>query len=275
MKFTEITTPYEKKKMLLFKSSGNGITSRFVEVRHVADAIYMGKVEKREGCSYESCDIYFCLAACDIGICIGGTPVDEDVQEVCGRYSCFGSGSEEEFIAHLDSREREGIFIPKNMLALAEVVKPEKIARYAASNEDVLRQREEQRAVEEAARKQKDAAYVEERNREAQAKIDAAVHILQNDGALENTVIEIFRSRYNHSVYSVINYLLRQYGINVPLRTQGWINSKLVTATIENGACEYLQYRRSKNGRCSQAVFGCLTELAQAVRKETKNGSVA
>lgn len=62
-------------------------------------------------------------------------------------------------------------------------------------------------------------------------------------------------------------YLMRQYGIKAPLRTQGWINEKLVWAAIEDGVCEQVKYRAPKNARCSQTVFICLTELAQATRK--------
>lgn len=50
-------------------------------------------------------------------------------------------------------------------------------------------------------------------------------------------------------------YLMRQYGIKAPLRTQGWINEKLVWAAIEDGVCEQVKYRAPKNARCSQTVF--------------------
>ena len=161
------------------------------------------------------------------------------------------------------------------MLALAAEIKPENISRYVSSNEEILRWREEQRAAEQAARKQADMAYVAERNQEVQAKVDAAVQILRNDGILKNEDIEIYRSRYDYRVYSVVNHLMRQFGIKVPLRTQGWINDKLATATIRDGVCVHVQYRKTKNGKGSQAVFGYLTELTKAVRKEAAHESVA
>ena len=274
MQFTEITAPYEKKKMFVYNSTGHGVTTHYVEVRHVDGCLYMGQIEKREGCSYESCDLYFYLASCGAGIRIDGVPVDEGVREVCGRYRGLG-GSADEFIACLDRRMEQGVFIPKNMLALAAEIKPEKISRYVSSNEEILRLREEQRAAEQAAQKQANADYVAEMNQEAQAKVDAAVRILRNDGILKNEDIEIYRSRYDYRVYSVVNYLMRQYGIKVPLRTQGWINDKLATAVIKDGVCEHVQYRKTKNGKGSQAVFGYLTELAQATRREAAYESVA
>ena len=35
MNFIEIATPYEKKKMIVYKSNGDGITRRNISVRHV------------------------------------------------------------------------------------------------------------------------------------------------------------------------------------------------------------------------------------------------
>ena len=274
MQFTEITTPYEKKKMFLFKSTGNGVMTRYVEVRHVDGCLFMGQIEKREGRSYETCDLFFYLAACGAGIRIDGVPADKDVREVCGRYRGLG-GSADEFIAYLDRRMEQGVYIPKNMLALAAEIKPENIGGYLSSNEEILHRREAQEAAEKAAREQADMAYVAEKNQEAQAKVDAVVQILRNDGILKNEDIEIYRSRYDYRVYSVVNHLMRRYGIKVPLRTQGWINDKLATATIRDGVCAHVQYRKTKNGKGSQAVFGFLSELAQAARKEAAYESVA
>lgn len=81
--------------------------------------------------------------------------------------------------------------------------------------------------------------------------------------------------------YSIVNYLMRRYHVEVPLRTQGWIKERLVNATIENGKCERLQYyRRTKTGRGSQKFFQCMNELIRAVtaqiteKQEAEAGSL-
>ena len=58
---------------------------------------------------------------------------------------------------------------------------------------------------------------------------------------------------------------MRQYQVEVPLRTQGWINDKLVNATVKGGKCEHLQYFCSKGGRGSQKFFECMNALIRAV----------
>lgn len=40
----------------------------------------------------------------------------------------------------------------------------------------------------------------------------------------------------------IVNHIMRRYQVDVPLRTQGWINDKLISVTIENGKCEHLRY---------------------------------
>ena len=70
---------------------------------------------------------------------------------------------------------------------------------------------------------------------------------------------------------SLILYLMREYHINVPLRTQGWIKERLTTATVQEDFCGSVTYYRAKKSPCSQKFFDCMRELIQAVHdvKET------
>ena len=108
-------------------------------------------------------------------------------------------------------------------------------------------------------------AYCKEQNQIAEQAVAAAIQIILNGGVLKNEKVCFYTSKYSTSTYSIINYLMRQYQVDVPLRTQGWINDKLVNATIKDGKCGRLQYLRSKGGRCSQKFFQCMNALIQAV----------
>lgn len=141
-------------------------------------------------------------------------------------------------------------------------ITPEVEEQVAAALENA-RLEAQRRAEEETAR---EAAYAAERNAEAQVVIDNALDVLKNDGALYNEAIKIYRGVFKYSTYSVVNYLMREYGVNVPLRTQGWINDSLYSLTIRDGSCSHLQYYKSKHGRGSQAIYGYVNELIQAVR---------
>lgn len=125
------------------------------------------------------------------------------------------------------------------------------------------------RQAEEAARQaraaEEERAYCEEKNRAAEQAVSAALQVIREGGVLKNTTVKFYQSRYSASSYSIFNYLMRQYQVDVPLRTQGWINDKLSSATIQDGKCEHLQYFRRKGGRCSQKFFECMNALIQAV----------
>ena len=127
----------------------------------------------------------------------------------------------------------------------------------------------EKRQAEEKARRaraeEEEKAYCEEQNKAANQMVSEAIQIIQNGGILKNETVKFYSSRYSFSSYSIVNHLMRQYQVDVPPRTQGWINDKLVNATIKDGKCENLQYFRSKGGRCSQKFFDCVNALIQAV----------
>ena len=127
---------------------------------------------------------------------------------------------------------------------------------------------EEERAARQAHAEAEEKACCEEQNRAAEQAVSAAIQILRNGGVLENTTVTFYQSRYSASCYSIVNYLMRLYHVDVPLRTQGWINDKLFSATIRDGKCEHLQYYHRKNCRCSQKFFDCMNALIRAVKAQ-------
>lgn len=112
-------------------------------------------------------------------------------------------------------------------------------------------------------------AYCEERNRKADQTVSDALHVLREGGVLQNDNVEFYRSRYDSSSYSIINHLMRLYKVNVPIRTQGWINDKLISVTIKDKRCDQLRYMRAKGGQCSQKFFDCMQALIDAVSATT------
>lgn len=117
-------------------------------------------------------------------------------------------------------------------------------------------------------------AYCEEQNRVAEQAVSAAIQVIREGGILENQTVVFYRSRYDSSTCSIFNYLMRQYQVDVPLRTQGWINKKLASATIQDGRCENLRYLRYKNCRGSQKFFECMNTLIRAVTQQAPEQAV-
>lgn len=120
-------------------------------------------------------------------------------------------------------------------------------------------------------------AYCAERNQEAEQAVAAAIQVIRDGGVLKNDTIAFYQSKYSSSRYSIVNYLMRQYHVDVPLRTQGWINEMLSSATIEDERCTYIRFFHSKRGRGSQKIFECMNDLIRAVRatvsEQTQEGA--
>ena len=268
MTFNDITTPFEKRAMLLYGSDGHKIVRHNVMVRHISGNLYMGEVQKREGCSYSSCALYFYLSEYGIGLLFGTIPSDDETVRAEREANAYGMASPEAFIAYLDRCVESAKYIPTNMIALAEYICPEKIPRYRESNEWILKLRAEKDKAERAERERKDAEYVANGNKNAEAKVLAAIEILRTGGTLKNDDVQFYRTRYDYSIYCMVNHLMRKYGVPVPLRTQGWINSKLKTVTVRDHHCTYVQYMGTRKSKAVDTFFGYMELLLKAVAEE-------
>lgn len=110
-----------------------------------------------------------------------------------------------------------------------------------------------------------DRAYCRERNQLAEQQVQDAIRIIREGGVLRNDTVEFYRSRHDSSACSIFLYLMRQYQVDVPLRTQGWITSKLAAATIADGRCSHLQFWGRKSDKASRRFVDCMNELIRAV----------
>ena len=98
-----------------------------------------------------------------------------------------------------------------------------------------------------------------------QKKIAQAIETLKNGGRLVNFDVEIFKGRYDSSSYSIFNYLARQYGVKIPIKTQGWINSSLLDITVKDGKMSG-GHMSGKNQ--STVIYKYMNQLIEAVRKD-------
>ena len=110
-----------------------------------------------------------------------------------------------------------------------------------------------------------DRAYCRERNQLAEQQVQEALRVIREGGVLQNDTVEFYRSRHDSSACSIFLYLMRRYQVDVPLRTQGWINERLANATIADGRCSHLQFWGRKSDKASRRFVDCMNELIRAV----------
>ena len=162
---------------------------------------------------------------------------------------------------YLESKESSGKTFPDYIGALVLGELPA-CRELSAIYKDKCREKDRERKAKADA---EDRAYCQERNQRAEQQVQEAIRIIREGGVLRNDTVEFYRGRHDSSACSIVLYLMRRYQVDVPLRTQGWITSKLAAATIADGRCSNLQFWGRKSDRASQRFVDCMNELIHAV----------
>ena len=135
-------------------------------------------------------------------------------------------------------------------------------AELSAAHQAMWR-KERQAAAVRAANEER--VFCEEQNRIAEKAVSDAIQVIRGGGVLKNDTVKFYRSKHHASSCSIVLYLMRQYHVDVPLRTQGWINNKLVSVTVKDGWCTGEKYLCSAKKRGSEKFFIYMDRLIRAV----------
>ena len=115
--------------------------------------------------------------------------------------------------------------------------------------------------------------YQQSVNTEKEKAVGAALQIIRNGGTLQNNSLCYYKEDGSLVETSLILYLMREYHVNVPLRTQGWIKERLASATVQEDFCGSVTYYRAKKSPCSQKFFDCMRDLILAVHNAKKEAA--
>lgn len=162
------------------------------------------------------------------------------------------------FLKRLEYAKEAGHYI--NLVDIETVFligKIELARRYAEYRELKVKENEEKYLKEQKEREVKDKAEEEKRLEEINKQIEDTEYKIFHQEKVKNTDID---------GKSVINLLMQKHGIKVPLRTQGWINSKLAMIVFDHGEISYKFFGKSQ--RDNSTVFKkYLVELEKAINQ--------
>lgn len=110
-----------------------------------------------------------------------------------------------------------------------------------------------------------------EQNAKSEALVLEAEKQLVEGGAIPNAVVTFYQSDRGSTRTSLFCHLMKKHGINVPLRTLGWINNNLTGVTVYAGGMLQVTYQRPAKSRSkgSERAYQCLRELIDAVEKSS------
>jgi len=266
MKLSELTEPCELRRIITYSPTKKKAVYHNRFIQHINGNIYRGVAEKSGG-NDQFCTIYVCYpeATPEIGLDIGTISTDCSVADVVEKCKQNSIDTAENFVSKMQEHIKNQDHVQLSMIELLKYIDPSLVEpcmdarRIFAENQ--RKREQEQKEKREAEEK----AFVQQKNIEAEQIVNEALDIIRNGGKLENKTVTFYKSRYNNSSYSVVNYLMRKYGIRVPLVTQGWIIKKLVNVNINGGRCENIQYYKENGAKYSQKFFECMNELIVAV----------
>lgn len=205
---------------------------------------------------------------------IGAVNADYDTEEAVGVVKKKGIETQNAFIDFIKRKIETQDHIQLTWIEYLKYICPELIDDCWESRKAFAQKREQIRQERNAKREAEDKAFLEERQAEAEKLIAAAHEIIRNGGTLENCDVTFYQSRYESRKYKIINYLFRQHDINCPIKTQGWINDKLIHVVVTPEGSVNVRFWKSKNGKCSEKVFDCLSELVRIVKAENQEGAI-
>ncbi len=126
-----------------------------------------------------------------------------------------------------------------------------------------IKMKDEQHRQKEKERTEKEQAYVDEQNYKAEKIIQEAEQAIRNNRKVVNCNITFYKSQYDSYTTGLILYLMKKHNINVPMRTQGWINQALTNIYYdEKYGWTYQYYKSSAN---STVFMGYLQQLVEAI----------
>lgn len=267
MQLCELTGDFEKVRTITYNTKMDKAVYHNRLMRPVIGCVYAGEAEKDEwGNVYYT--IYVRYPGVDVAMYVDRTNHWRTDEELAGRFAHEGYDTKERFIEAARRRIAAGDHFRFTEVEFLKHVAPE-LEEGAWESRKVYAER---RAKKDAERKAKaeaeDAALVEKWNSEAYDMVANAVGVLKNGGVLMNETVTFYEDRWNYKSYSIINYLMDAYEIELPIRTRGFIANNVTSVTVKDGYCTGYRYQRSGRSKGSQVLWDYMEKLMKIMRGE-------
>lgn len=139
------------------------------------------------------------------------------------------------------------------------------------SREQFLSLRKQQRELEELQERNRKSSEVRNKNEKFKEKVNEMKKFIAEGKEVLSEELNYYKKDdyYSETHQNNFLYLLKEYDIEVPLKTQGWINNKLHSYNFGNGMC--LKY-----GKYScQTIFDCFEKLkSKIIEEKQRNQSI-
>lgn len=140
------------------------------------------------------------------------------------------------------------------------------------SRENFLTEREKEKSIELQKRAKAEQEQVDITNEIFEKRLNEIKQNINLDKEIQVEDLVFYKDKkYENgkTTQNCILYLAKQYGINIPLATQGFINNRLVSYDFGNGTFAYKI--TDKNKKASNVMHKYLIEISKCVKSEFKD----
>lgn len=193
----------------------------------------------------------------------------EDTKDIESKLSAWKEITLETYKNYIVKCLNNNQFINVAEIKLMELAgEPKKyIQQLVEHRQKVIDIREQESREREEKRERENQEYVEQKNKEVTDKISKAEEAILNKGKIKNEDIEIYKSRYDYNITSIILHMMKLYDIKVPLKTQGWINQALHSIWYNNSG-EYWTYEYYTSSKNSTVFEEYLNQLVGKIEEK-------
>ncbi len=178
----------------------------------------------------------------DFCICIGSAPEYATLEDLTKGLSGYKFLGIEGYLNFLREKEKFGDFINLVDIEVCRMLRQDGlVTHYTEYRENFLREREEKEAKEQAEREQKEQEEKARKAAEREKQLQDAEDLIRKRQTLRNEKME--------DGSSLVLVLMKRHGVQVPLRTQGWINKALHSITFNQGTISYQYYSSSSDSK--------------------------
>ena len=262
-----MTGEFEKHRAITYNVAGNKAVYHHRMMRPMDGCIYVGEPEPdMYGSLYFT--LYILYPGMDVAMYLDKTNHWRTDEEIMQRVQNERYDTKENFADSMKKRIAAGEHIRFTEVEFLKHIAPELVDGAWESRKIYAERRAHKESERRAKREAEEAEFVEKENNRSWDVVNNAIGVMRKGGMLVNERVTFYKDWYNSSTYSVINFLMDQYGIKLPIRTRGWINDSLKSVKIENGACVGYNYWKSGRSKGSTAVWDYMKKLLDAINAE-------
>lgn len=264
MTVKELTTPFSRKKVIMYSSDGKKAVYHWKNLQNVSGNVYRGETIHEQYNDY--CNLFVFYDDITVGMYVCQIRTDYTIDEAMRVVKQNGLDTLENYKQRISERLQMPDHFRFIEIEFSKYIDPSlenQMVESKLRHYEINKQRYEARKLEE---KRKEKEYVDSMNEKAYAAVDAAIAVFESgNGIVENSTLTFYKARYSCKSYSILCYLANQYHYDIPIRTQGWINGNLKSFTLNNGYCTSVSYMKPKGGKCCNTIHEHISNLRKII----------